>query len=626
MVEKSLKGQSLEQALGAQTYDGILIKPLYDENDHKPTSDFPLAKTNQRGVSSTNPRPSPRPWQILQLIDHPDLKAANAQLKQDLSSGADGALLALPSPMSFGASSLTIKTEGDIKTLLAGCDLTDKSLHLTSGPTNLLAATALLTQLPDLMEDPSTLRGSLGFDPLSLCALEGQSPKEQNHLAPWIELVKKGREQNLSISGFTASGRVWQQAGASEAQELAYIIASALAYARALNASGLSITESFAAIDLSLTVTSEIFLSIAKCRALRLLWQTISEASGAKAPLHIRAEMSYLHQTKHAPEMNMLRATACAIGAGTGTADSLVLVPYTSADTSTKASATKARRYALNTQLIAQEESHIGKVEDPAAGAWYIESLTEALCNKAWSIFQQSEQAGGLLNQLQDGTAQKAINDVWQARKNDFATGKTPLIGVTLFPNLEEKRSEAAEPSNHASEDAPSTSLASGIARLSGKRLAEDIEKLRNQSDAIKQQTGQRPHLFLANWGKRADFSARAGWVKNIFEAGGIKVQNKEGWDNLEALLTAYKAAPTPLVCLCSSDERYESDGAQLLAALKDQGAAVFYIVAEQDSAAVLKDGQDVPLIRLDQTINRIDLLKGAHQQWASQATEEGNT
>jgi hypothetical protein len=46
---------------------------------------------------------------------------------------------------------------------------------------------------------------------------------------------------------------------------------------------------------------------------------------------------------------------------------------------------------ARNVQAVLLEESNLWRVADPASGAGYVEDLTQALCDKAWTVFQKAE-------------------------------------------------------------------------------------------------------------------------------------------------------------------------------------------------------------------------------------------
>jgi methylmalonyl-CoA mutase len=95
-----------------------------------------------------------------------------------------------------------------------------------------------------------------------------------------------------------------------------------------------------------------------------------------------------------------------------------------------------ARRIARNTHLVLQEESGLGRVVDPAAGAWAVEKLTRDLAGKAWELFQDIERKGGMARVLESGFLQGEIAKVAQARAKSIATGRLELTGVSAFPRL----------------------------------------------------------------------------------------------------------------------------------------------------------------------------------------------
>src|SRR5262249_23123456 len=156
------------------------------------------------------------------------------------------------------------------------------------------------------------------------------------------------------------------------------------------------------------------FLTVAKFRALRLLWARVEEACGlAPKPVFVAAETAWRMLTRHDPYVNMLRATIATFSAGLGGANAITLPPHTLALALPDAF---ARRVARNTQLILLEESNLAKVSDPAAGSGGLEALTRQLCAAAWSLFQEIEKAGGILAALQQGLIQDKVKATRRAR------------------------------------------------------------------------------------------------------------------------------------------------------------------------------------------------------------------
>jgi len=611
-VEKALEGRSIEKTLGSTTYDGIVIKPLYDQDDRQEKQDKPILLQKTSGE---------RAWQIIQLIDIPNVDLANTQIKRDLEGGANALWLSVGNDIPYGAGTLPLTSQADFSTLFAGVDLEGVSLYLTNGYENLTCAAALMSSLSDLSVNMEAVTGSFGFDPLSLFASQGAFPDpEEEALANWVDAAFAIQSGPISMKSFLASGQLWQQAGASEAMELAFTLASALYYARALEQSGFSTQDAFNQVDLSLVVTGDVFLSTAKLRAMRVLWQKICAAAQQTPDTKLIGQMSYLDVVERDPEANMLRATAATVAAGIGNVDGLVLLPFSNAHGVSNSS---ARRLARNTQIIAQEESHIGLVQDPAAGSWYIESLTDDLCAKAWDLFSQTERAGGIAKMLKKGQINDLIDGVRSTKEKDIATGKKEITGVTIFPNLDEQAPELCEAQeadlevNLTGQKDTEDSLSSLCAPNQGarfqhmqkllqqglvfnaldgaleapaslspmigninNRLVASFEGLRSVSDYIKVETGRRPRVFLATIGAPSDFTARATWAKSYFEAGGIEAISPDGFETSQALIDAFVESGAHIACLCSSDEQYKQEAIEFAKALKKAGANGVYMVA----------------------------------------------
>jgi methylmalonyl-CoA mutase len=137
--------------------------------------------------------------------------------------------------------------------------------------------------------------------------------------------------------------------------------------------------------------------------------------------------------TRRDPWVNMLRTTVAAFSAGIGGADAVTVLPFTAALGLPDAF---ARRIARNIQAILLDEANLSRVTDPAAGAGGFEALTDALCEKAWGLFQEIEREGGILESLKGDTLQARITAVRAQREKAIATRKEPITGTSEFPNI----------------------------------------------------------------------------------------------------------------------------------------------------------------------------------------------
>src|SRR5262249_19592321 len=150
---------------------------------------------------------------------------------------------------------------------------------------------------------------------------------------------------------------------------------------------------------------------------------------------------------------------------------------------------------------------NLAKVSDPAAGSGGVESLTQELCQKAWSLFQDIEKAGGVFAALQQGLIQSKVAATRKAREANVARRKDVLTGASEFPNLHQADGTVKDGKPVAP---PPTSDSVTFEPLAAIRLAMPFERLRDRSNQIARQQGNRPRVFLANLGTAADFTARA--------------------------------------------------------------------------------------------------------------------
>ena len=288
-----------------------------------------------------------------------------------------------------------------------------------------------------------------------------------------------------------------------------------------------------------LSADADQFLTLAKFRALRLLWARIEQACGlTPKPLFVAADTAWRMLTQRDPYVNMLRATMATFSAGLGGANAITVLPHTLA---LGLPDPFARRAARNTQLVLLEESNLAKVSDPAAGSGGIETLTKQLCEAAWSLFQEIEKAGGLFAALEQNLIQRKVAATRAVREANIAKRRDVLTGASEFPNLHEAEIAVLDAKPIAL--APYGEAKFKFDPLPPMRLAAPFEALRDKSDARLKSAGARPKIFLANLGTPADFTARATFAKSFFETGGIEAIDTQGFADPAALAAAFKAS-----------------------------------------------------------------------------------
>ncbi len=569
LVDGVLKGAPFEKLVG-KSYDGLRIEPIY-----------PRA----RGAAPIAGRAPAAPWQIMQRIDHPDPAQANAQALHDLENGASGLTLVFAGANGAHGFGLEPTAEA-VEKILDGVFIdAGIALELQLGTQSRMAAIHVAEYVKRKGLSPAACDIRFGLDPIGACAVWGSS------LYDWPEIVAAvtGAIKGLAGVGFkgpfaAADGRVIHDAGGSEVQELAFVLAAGVGYMRTLESAGVALEDVQSMLYARLSADADQFLTMAKFRALRLLWARVEQACGlAPKPLFIAADTAWRMLTQRDPYVNMLRATMATFSAGLGGANAIAVLPHTLALGLPDAF---ARRVARNTQLVLLEESNLARVTDPAAGSGGIETLTQQLCEAAWSLFQEIEKAGGVFGALEQNLIQRKVAATRAARGANIARRKEVLTGATEFPNLHEVTVTVLKAKPVAL--APPGEAKFKFDALSPMRLAAPFERLRDRSDQILKERGARPRVFLANLGTPADFTARATFAKSFFETGGIEAIDTEGFTDPAALAAVFRTSGAALACLCSQDKVYAGQATAAAKALQAAGAKHIYLAgraSEQEAA-----------------------------------------
>ncbi|MDJ0933167.1 MAG: methylmalonyl-CoA mutase family protein [Breoghania sp.] len=604
-VEAVLKGRSFDR-LRSSTYEGLPIEPLY---------------RGRRDAEALAGRTAGLSWTVMARVEHPELGEANKMMLEELENGASGIDLVFASSKHARGAGLAPDTIDDMERLFDGVYLDLMTFRLDGGYQTRIAFSMLLALAEKRGLDAAKLDLRAVIDPLGSLAANGWISGSLEAMAPRLrDLIHFCEDIGFKGPLTCADGRVWHAAGASEAQELAYTLASAVVYLRMLvDADGQrdGTVPPQKRVEVVLAADADQFATIAKLRAMRKLWARVLDASGLEqTPLVIHTETAWRMMTKRDPWVNMLRTTVAAFAAGVGGADSVTVLPFTEA---LGVPDEFARRIARNTQTILLEESNLYRVADPAAGSGTVEALTDKLAGEAWKLFRATEKAGGILNAYCSGSVQAVIDKTRTARAKAIAKRREPLTGTSSFPNLTEKPVsvlKVSEPDiGRSSADivlpppgegeltrvlvnkAASGATVADLARardvlqrveasvLKPYRVAAPFEALRDACDAYHEMHGRWPTVLLANIGRVSDFTARSTWAKNFFEAGGITAQPSEALTDGESAEYAFREATADIACLCSSDEVYADLAAEMASALRQAGASHIYIAGKPADA-----------------------------------------
>ncbi|MGE0757992.1 MAG: methylmalonyl-CoA mutase family protein [Pirellulaceae bacterium] len=637
LAEADLQGGTFEQKLVTHTYEGIDIQPVYCRRD-RPGVDDPHGFPGQPPfIRGTRPFAAALSgWDLRQEHAHPDLAATNQAIREDVGGGVTSLLLRLDAAACHGldpddphaaewsgVDGIMAFHVDDLDTALAGVELGHVGVALDAGAAFLPAA-AMLIALWDRREVPRTaVRGALYADPLAVLAREGRLPVAvPTALAQLTDLARwtAGHLPHVTAVGVDTSP--YHHAGATAAQDIAFAVATAVEYLRAMTAASMGVDAAARQMVFRISLGTHHFLTIAKLRALRSLWSRVIEVAGASpeaAAMRIHARTSRRVLTQRDPYVNLLRNTVAMFAAGVGGVDILTSVPF---DCMVGLPDSFSRRVARNTVLILQEEAHLNRVIDPSGGSWFLDTLTDQLAEVSWKVFQDVEREGGMHAALRSGWVARQIDAAFAPRAKDIARRKEGITGVSEFPDVREQRivhpvpnaeelrtaaasrlahlrphpavaGEGGHVDHHPSgwtasviEAAAQGATIGQMSRALGfhetsaemppielRSFAEPFEELRDASDLWCARQGHRPAVFLANMGPVAHHTARATYAKNFFEAGGFEVIGNDGFREPEVAVQAFTASGAGLAVICSSDKLYPDVVPQLASRLKAAGA-----------------------------------------------------
>ena len=320
------------------------------------------------------------------------------------------------------------------------------------------------------------------YDPGATIAARGSLARPIEESAAGIAaLIDAMDRDSRSGIAFIADGRPWHDGGASEVQELGAVLASAVATTRLLGAHGVEPGRAFRRLGVALSADADQFLTIAKFRAVRLLFARLAEVIGLDLPPPpVHAETAWRMLSRREPTMNLVRATTAAFAAAAGGADSVTVLSPLFDEEPFNA------RMARNTQTILLEESSLYRAGDPGAGSGAVEALTGELAAAAWELFTRIEAEGGLIAAARSGSIQRHVAAMRDSRLDKVVRRQIPLVGVNVHVDR-----NAVIP---AVAPAPATAEGSDASLLRPVRLAEPFENLCARAIAG---NGRRPTVLL---------------------------------------------------------------------------------------------------------------------------------
>jgi methylmalonyl-CoA mutase len=526
------------------TGEGIRVRPFYREEDLEGLGYLEsVSSLKQEGDA-------PNSWLICQDITPGDPARNNERITAALQGGAQAIRIRLGDAPSVGKDYLQ-RTFSSIS--LDGIDLLFKGF---------LGADALYDHLLDLVSSGAIrtayLKGLLGADPLGKMAVTGIPLVVTENLG---KLVRRAKENTPGLRVIDVNGALFQEAGSTLVQELAFSLSMANEYLAILTDQGIDAILAAGSLQLSLASGPDYFMEIAKLRAARILWNTLCAGYGMEPGsqrICIHSTTSGWNMTLYDPYVNMLRETTEAMSAILGGADLVTVLPF---DHPCLDNTAFSDRIARSVQIILRDEVYLERVADPAAGSYYIESLTDTIAEKAWDLFQQAEVKGGFRKAFQSGWIQEQVLKSIKEKTDLAASGKKHIVGTNAFPNFNEVNADRVK------QDEKEVPENVQLVALRPFRIASVFEELRLETE----RSGKRPVVYLFKFGDPAWVTSRARFAGNFFAVAGYQILDSPVWDALENGLRDVLEAGPDILVLCSSDDTYPALAPPVLSALKDR-------------------------------------------------------
>jgi len=563
-------GDQPEHLLDTPSYDGFAVRPLYTVFDELPEPPLPGEWPYVRGGDAL--RDVTSGWKVAEVFPAAGTATgdANAAVLGALTDGVSALLIRV------GESGVAAD---QLEGLLAGVYLNLAPVILDAGADYSRACDVMLALIaaPEA-ENRTTLSIDLGADPLTAALSDRPAPAIEE-----VVTVASRTARDRGVRAITVDGPAFHNLGANATWELAGSIAAGVAYLRVLTESGMPVDEALGQISFRLAADDDQFMTLAKMRAVRQLWARVAEVVGDPdgGATVVHAETSLPMMTQRDPWVNMLRCTLAAFGAGVGGADTVLVFPFDVAIQGgfPGTAASFARRIARNTQLLLLEESHVGRVLDPAGGSWFVEDLTEQLAQQAWEHFQAIESRGGFSDAR--GYVTDQIAEIAARRADDIAHRRTAITGVNEFADL-------AEPPLPQGDSATRPRAAGNL-----QRYAAAFEALRDRSDSYLARTGSRPQALLLPLGPLAEHNIRATFAANLLASGGIEAINPGTVDAAGVALAVADAGAPSVAVICGTDRRYSGEASGILEAARAAGISRVYLAGPEKAVGDAGDRPD---------------------------------
>ncbi|WP_340085097.1 methylmalonyl-CoA mutase family protein [Siminovitchia sp. FSL H7-0308] len=589
-AKKSLKKDTIGH-LYKKTYEGITLNPLYTKADAVCVDQYPGEGSYVRGFHAAERQR----WRISQRIAHSDWNELKKQIGLARQRGQD--------TISFDPDQLNNMEELSFTALNDMIALHQAPLFVLSKSNYPLIARKLLEY------KGGGIFGAVATDIISSHLQAGRLVNIQGEeMDSWLSAVQELDEQYPEIKTILVDVEPYNAGGGNAVQELGTALATAVFYLEKMKEIGWPPEKTASKLLFNFVIGSQFFIEIAKLRAFRMLWKTLSGAYGMSNDQNkvlVSAETSEFTKSAIDPYVNMLRAGSEAFSAVVGGVDFLHVAPF---DYVTTEWNSFSERIARNTQLLLKHESYLDKVADPSGGSYYIESLTKGLVEKGWAFFLEIDKNGGITESLQSGWLQKQIKETAHQRLKDSETRKQSIIGVNVYAVSTENVEEPLSRKNLGT-DCDSMRV-EPLPRL---RLSQSFENIRKRTKNLANK-GFLPEVGLIGLGPLKEYKPRADFADGVLAAAGIRAQWSNDCHSLDDMKAFIKKKQYKYYCLCGSDAMYQRLAAQIAHWLKEHIPGVHVDIAGRYA------NEELAAFGLDGTLysgqNMYEKLSGLLSSW----------
>ncbi len=581
LATKQMKGKSPDELI-RNTAEDIAIRPLYtaaDIQNLEYTDTMPGISPYLRGPQAT--MYAGRPWTIRQYAGFSTAEESNAFYRKALAAGGQGVSVAFDLAThrgydsdhprvsgDVGKAGVAIDSVEDMKILFDGIPLDKVSVSMTMNGAVLPVLAGYIVAAEEQGVAQEQLAGTIQNDVLKEFMVRNTyiypPTPSMKIIGDVIAYCSRNmpRFNTISISGYHI-----QEAGANAALELAYTLADGKEYIRTAIAAGLSIDDFAPRLSFFWGVSMNFYMEIAKMRAARLLWTRIVSEFNPQNPkssmLRTHSQTSGWSLTEQDPYNNVVRTTIEAMAAVFGGTQSL----HTNALDEAIALPTEfSSRIARNTQLIIQEETGITDVVDPWGGSYMMESLTQEMADKAWSLIEEIEAAGGMAVAIETGMPKLRIEEAAARKQARIDRGEDVIVGVNKYQVDTQDDVDVLEIDN----DAVRKSQIARLAQIRNNRdepavgaILEDIYQCAVSGEGNLLQLAIEATRRRATVGEISDamerefgrFKANAQTVSGVY---GSAFEGDEGWQaisaDIDAFVSEHGRRPRMLVCKMGQD------------------------------------------------------------------------